>query len=414
MSGKPKDPLAAMRISDRDVQILEAVKVQGKTQREAAGLFGVQQPRICAILKRMEKWQGQLVPEKMGELDRASRLRCAVRMHKKRLEFAYQQAVGAWHDSRRPKHTIKHRGPAKGEATTREDIVQTQDGNAKHWDRMLTASERMVEFEGFDRYGNVDVSCEGRVPEAPPRTDEEAFRELKKRVMRGDFDTPGDEGVPGAWEQEMEARNAKLVGSAPAAAVERSHASFQTESMPDRRTEHCSVHESPSEPISSCPPRDGAMLRPTEAVASFHGVKGDGEPATACYQLLSGKDNKTSESMSQQAITACADRDELLSKTVLSGGEPPGGVGQAPACREDRNEDEAQSAGGSLPYEEPEAKTAPPPKPASPAKPQPLSKWQRCGLPGVTTLSVNQSSGKYHGETRKYVERFHPDEWNHP
>jgi len=55
-----------------------------------------------------------------------------------------------------------------------------------------------------------------------------------------------------------------------------------------------------------------------------------------------------------------------------------------------------------------------PPKPAEPAKPQPLSKWQRCGLPGVTTQSVSQAQWKRYDPTIKYTERFHPDEWNHP
>jgi transcriptional regulator with XRE-family HTH domain len=61
--------------SDDDHQIYEWVKMQGKTQSEVAGMFGIDQSTVSRIIQRYERWQAHAKDRENGRLDRSERLR---------------------------------------------------------------------------------------------------------------------------------------------------------------------------------------------------------------------------------------------------------------------------------------------------------------------------------------------------
>src|SRR5206468_8255773 len=58
-----------------DHQIFEWVKMQGKTQSEVAGMFGIDQSTVSRIIQRYERWQAHAKDRENGRLDRQERLR---------------------------------------------------------------------------------------------------------------------------------------------------------------------------------------------------------------------------------------------------------------------------------------------------------------------------------------------------
>src|SRR5438094_1890013 len=60
---------------DDDHQIYEWVKMQGKTQSEVAGMFGIDQSTVSRIIQRYERWQAHAKDRENGRLDRSERLR---------------------------------------------------------------------------------------------------------------------------------------------------------------------------------------------------------------------------------------------------------------------------------------------------------------------------------------------------
>ncbi|HMC11885.1 MAG TPA: hypothetical protein VKH44_11365, partial [Pirellulaceae bacterium] len=58
-----------------DHLIFEWVKMQGKTQREVAGMFGIDQSTVSRIIQRVERWQAHAKARENGRLDPQERLR---------------------------------------------------------------------------------------------------------------------------------------------------------------------------------------------------------------------------------------------------------------------------------------------------------------------------------------------------
>ena len=197
-----------MKVSPRDRAIYSACKIEHKTQREVAAEQNLSQARISAIVKRVERWLGVMIPNGFEELGREPRLRAAMRTHQMRLENAYKQAMRAWEISLAPRET------------TREQIIKDQrvalksstgqNGHGVHLMNSVKIAERIVQFEGFELNGHVDVGIAGRLYEVPTRTSVEINREIKRRVLAGVNDTEGDEGVPGMWAEEFNATQARL------------------------------------------------------------------------------------------------------------------------------------------------------------------------------------------------------------
>ena len=66
---------AGWRPTGDDHLIFEWVKMQGKTQREVAGMFGIDQSTVSRIIQRVERWQAHAKARENGRLDPQERLR---------------------------------------------------------------------------------------------------------------------------------------------------------------------------------------------------------------------------------------------------------------------------------------------------------------------------------------------------
>jgi hypothetical protein len=203
------NPLRVLNVSMRDRAIYQAVMVDGKSQRAMAVEHKLSQPRVSAIIKRVGRWLSQGVPPGFGELYRRDRLRVVSRLHRMRLEQLYCEAVEAWRKSDTTTHTIKEK-TVKGEVVSQDRQVQTRLRDRRYLEDICAITDRIVAFEGFEKLGKVDESCDGRIYEEPERTPVDTYREVKRRTILGGFDTPGDEGIPGLWEKEMVRRNAEV------------------------------------------------------------------------------------------------------------------------------------------------------------------------------------------------------------
>ncbi len=202
-------PLKVIQVSVRDRAIFEAVQVNCRSQRVVAVEFKLSQARVSAIVKRVTRWLGQGAPPGFEELPRAARLRSVSRLHRMRLEHFLHEAVEAWQKSDSTTHTITEK-VSKGEVVNRVTKVQTRNRDLRQMRHIAEIEDRITAFEGFDKQGKVDESCQGRVYEEPERTPEGDCREVKRRMILGAFDTPGDEGIPGLWGAEMAERNAEV------------------------------------------------------------------------------------------------------------------------------------------------------------------------------------------------------------
>jgi hypothetical protein len=203
------NPMRVLKVSVRDRAIYQAVMVDGKSQRAMAVEHKLSQLRVSAIIKRVGRWLSQGVPPGFGELYRRDRLRAVARLHRMRLEQMYLDTYAAWQKSGETTHMI-HEKVVKGEVVSRDTKVLTRPLDPRYTRALNETRDRIVAFEGFDKLGKVDESCDGRIYEEPERTPVDAYREVKRRTILGGFDTPGDEGIPGLWEEEMVRRNAEV------------------------------------------------------------------------------------------------------------------------------------------------------------------------------------------------------------
>jgi hypothetical protein len=210
-AAKKVDLMRPMKVSARDQAIYEAVVIGGKTQRSMALEHKLSPPRVSAILKRVTRWLSQGAPPGLEEIYRRDRLRVVSRVHRLRLDQLYREAVEAWHKSDQTTHSLKEK-VVKGEVVSQERQVHTQLRDRRYLQDICHIVDRIAGFEGFDKQGYVDESCAGRVYEEPERTPVDSYREVKRRTILGGFDTPGDEGIPGMWEEEMVRRNAEVGG----------------------------------------------------------------------------------------------------------------------------------------------------------------------------------------------------------
>ncbi|WP_254508250.1 hypothetical protein [Anatilimnocola floriformis] len=282
---KEKDILKPMHVSERDKRIFHEVRVDGRSQTEVGSKYGLTQPRVSKIITRVELWLSQPVAKDFAELPRADRLRAAARLHKMRLEKMYDEALSAWEASRKPR-TIRKTKMVKGESVP-DPEVQSQNGDARLWKCVIIAMKELSAFEGFNGRGEVDASTAGRVWE-PVLKDEAVNREVKRRTMLGMFDSPGDEGIPGAWGNEMAARNAQLAADG----ANQSTASDDRAEEYQSAFDHGSAGASPSlsdDCVEVCDP-----------------------PVSGCYKRLYENGSESTKSVEQQCVTTKEKSDNLL------------------------------------------------------------------------------------------------------
>ncbi|WP_254513373.1 hypothetical protein [Anatilimnocola floriformis] len=287
---KEKDILKPMHVSERDKRIFHEVRVDGRSQTEVGSKYGLTQPRVSKIITRVELWLSQPVAKDFAELPRADRLRAAARLHKMRLEKMYDEALSAWEASRKPR-TIRKTKMVKGESVP-DPEVQSQNGDARLWKCVIIAMKELSAFEGFNGRGEVDASTAGRVWE-PVLKDEAVNREVKRRTMLGMFDSPGDEGILGAWGNEMAARNAQLAAEpADAGGINPSTASDDRAEEYQSACDHGSAGASPSlsdDCVEVCDP-----------------------PVSGCYKRLYENGSESTKSVEQQCVTTKEKSDNLL------------------------------------------------------------------------------------------------------
>ncbi|WP_254507880.1 hypothetical protein [Anatilimnocola floriformis] len=306
---KEKDILKPMHVSERDKRIFHEVRVDGRSQTEVGSKYGLTQPRVSKIITRVELWLSQPVAKDFAELPRADRLRAVSRLHKMRLDKMYEEALSAWEASRKPR-TIRKTKMVKGESVP-DPEVQSQNGDARLWKCVIIAMKELSAFEGFNGRGEVDASTAGRVWE-PVLKDEAVNREVKRRTMLGMFDTPGDEGIPGAWGNEMAARNAQLAADGAnqpdvgRATLPRSRAgepadaggANQSTANDDRAEEYQSACDHGSAGASPSLSEDCAEVCDP--------------PVSGCYKRLYENGSESSQDVEQQCVTTKEKRDNLL------------------------------------------------------------------------------------------------------
>jgi hypothetical protein len=246
-------------------------------------------------------------PPGLDEQPRVERLRTASRTHMMQLRCLQQEAMAAWHESKKPKQTRKSKGAATAGESVPEASVMTQHGDRRHWQDAMFATERIIEFEGFDRSGHVDVSCDGRVPEAPKQTNNELFRDIKRRVMTGFFDTPEDEGVPGAWEKEMRMRNAAVAAKSPGVGsiFGQQNTATANSGRPENRPDPFAVAR-PTDVISAKGPSEfSGQPSLAEGVMLPENTEGPGE-------LLYPNATTSAQSAEQQVVTTKTESQKVL------------------------------------------------------------------------------------------------------
>jgi len=190
------DVLPEVRVRPRNLEIYRLYHVEGRSQKEIALRFQLTQSAVSKILRRAEKGMGSASPKGLGELPRAQRVMAAGRTYKMRMEFLYQQAIGGWDRSQAATHRVSVKKDGGGQEEPAKREVTSRHGDVRYIALAFKIAQFRAEFEGFDKYGNVDTSTDGRVWEAPDLDAEEEARELKQAAYAGKFDQPGDEGPP--------------------------------------------------------------------------------------------------------------------------------------------------------------------------------------------------------------------------
>ena len=214
-----QDKIYIPKCQRRDHEIYEMCRVRGRTQREAAAKFGISQARVSKIIREVTIFHSLIDPTERG-LSREQRARAALRLHEQRLDYAIGEANREWEtsnenevalqqtyrvapgaaadkpgDQATDKPADKPAMPTKTlEKETRKVVTKKRD--PRYLDRFVKYSQIRVKFEGFDEYGNIDVSDNGRLRDIPDKQDMIADRELKKAAFLGHFDTEGDVGPP--------------------------------------------------------------------------------------------------------------------------------------------------------------------------------------------------------------------------
>jgi hypothetical protein len=335
------NPLQVMNVSARDRAIYEAVVIGCKSQRAVAIEHQLTQPRVSAIVKRVTRWLSQGAPPGLGEIYRRDRLRMVSRVHRLRLEKLYRDTYAAWEKSGEPTRSIKER-TVKGVVVFQETTVHTAKVDRKYVTELREIEDRIVAFEGFDKRGQVEESCDGRVYEEPERTPVDTFREVKRRTILGGFDTPGDEGIPGMWEEEMKQRNAEVgkvevgkveVGKVEVGKVEVGNAECGVRSEREGRSEKVEGRSgegkdsAASHSLSSVLRGEGRGEGPVPQVEAAKSEDSPQNPAntstiteqsanqtaSTSAQLLSTNSGHSAQVQSKSSVTNPKERDHLLS-----------------------------------------------------------------------------------------------------
>lgn len=325
---KESSPLRVMNVSARDRGIYQAVMIGGKPQRAVALEHQLSQSRVSAIIKRVTRWLSQGDPPGLGELYRRDRLRAVSRLHRMRLEQLLVEAIEAWHKSESSTHTVKER-IVNGKVVSHDTQVHTHLRDRRYLADICAITDRIVGFEGFDKLGKVDESCKGRIYEEPERTPVDTYREFKRRTILGGFDTPGDEGIPGMWEKEMEQRNGevrrkKIAGRKEAGAASRESGVECQKEQAERQLAANSLSAVPrGEGQAACEDRangEEAQITPASppqvrTITATTSQQSCDSPVLKPTELLSKNSTDSSEVTSQPAVTTSNVPEKSLSKT---------------------------------------------------------------------------------------------------
>ncbi len=159
--------------SERDLEIYEAVVIEGETTRSAANAFELSQTRIVQICERVAEWVAGTLPE-TPRLSRRARLRLASHVAEGRLDHLYSLAMQAFDKSLGEQTTV--RVSDRGETTT----TRTSCGDIKYLSLASRLAERKyaVVLRGLQGARGLEREGEdGREGEAPaePRSQGSGF-----------------------------------------------------------------------------------------------------------------------------------------------------------------------------------------------------------------------------------------------
>jgi hypothetical protein len=169
------------RITARDREIHRRVAIESQSQRMVAAEYKLSQPRVSKIVQRVEKWMQHPVPKGFDEATRTERLQGAVRAHRMRLEHYLAEAVNCYEESKKPQ-TVKVFFDAEGKKVREERTGKLGASSPRFLEIACRFSERLLEFDGMTREGNVDLAAEDRLPEPPRWTEEELEDRLQRAV----------------------------------------------------------------------------------------------------------------------------------------------------------------------------------------------------------------------------------------
>jgi transcriptional regulator with XRE-family HTH domain len=132
-------PRAKRQPSERDQAIYVARMTRGLSQAELAEQQGLSQSRISQILRRVEKWRGEVWPAEAGELDHAQRQRVERWLEHQRQQAIYDRALAAF--DRGPRELVTRKSGERGETSFHETTTRELPANVQ----LLKVAQRSAE-----------------------------------------------------------------------------------------------------------------------------------------------------------------------------------------------------------------------------------------------------------------------------
>jgi DNA-binding CsgD family transcriptional regulator len=138
------------RIRLREVQVLEQI-LDGRRQHQIATALNISQPAVSKIARRLEE---RLLADVAFKVDR-QRARQTLR-----LEFIYQESIGAWHASKQESLRRRQRKADGGDGGTIAEIVsENRDGDPRYLDEARRALADLRTIWGIDAPNRMSIEA---------------------------------------------------------------------------------------------------------------------------------------------------------------------------------------------------------------------------------------------------------------
>lgn len=158
--GHPPLAAAIKAPSCRDFEIYQQVMFEGMTQRKAAHLHKISQPRVNQILHDMAAWVADHTPGFAAELTSPQQLRLARYTFMMQLQNLRERAISAWEESRGV-HSVSRTTVIGGMRQTVE-YTRPSQGNARYLNEAAKIGAAMFKLEG----GSMGMAVPAPTPNA--------------------------------------------------------------------------------------------------------------------------------------------------------------------------------------------------------------------------------------------------------